>query len=285
MRSPLILLGAGASKPAGIPTAVEMTEKMLQHCNGESQADYGRALNALAHMLKISGSNTLDTNCADIESVMNAAQFLANRSDLEFAPFVGAWHPIIEDLERQKLTATEVRKIASSAAQAGAICTSGYYRHTQRGDEPPLTRQSMEAALQSIMQELGNHISQRPDGILFRDLTAYLTGQLVKMTFRETGEGLEYLSPLLECGSKGKITIASLNYDNCIERKASDLKITCMTGMQGGKGGWPCDGAFSPVSNGIDLIKLHGSSTWFWSGPPKDSSGLTKREISEAYYI
>ena len=50
---------------------------------------------------------------------MNAAQFLANRFNLEFAPFVGAWHTVIEEIERQQLSASEVIRIAQEAASAG----------------------------------------------------------------------------------------------------------------------------------------------------------------------
>ena len=55
-RKPLVLLGAGASKPAGIPTAPELTSKILQSCVGENKFRYAKAINALAHMLKISGN-------------------------------------------------------------------------------------------------------------------------------------------------------------------------------------------------------------------------------------
>jgi hypothetical protein len=37
----------------------------------------------------------------DIERVMNAAELLATRFDAELAPFVGNWHPVLEELERR----------------------------------------------------------------------------------------------------------------------------------------------------------------------------------------
>jgi hypothetical protein len=104
-------------------------------------------------------------------------------------------------------------------------------------------------------------------------------------TWKETAEGLDYFAPLIEQGRKSKITIATINYDNCIERKAEDMGVPCFTGLVhptvGEVGGWNVDGTFPELDNGIDLIKLHGSTTWLWYTPQEDILGFKTRIILE----
>jgi hypothetical protein len=50
---PVVLLGAGASAPAGVPTAVEMTRAMIKLCQQDrsSRSDYFQALRAITGAL------------------------------------------------------------------------------------------------------------------------------------------------------------------------------------------------------------------------------------------
>jgi len=100
----LVLLGAGASCPAGVPSALDMTSKILkQFGDDELQRLYLSATRTLIGGLQMAagvrGSNV------DIESVLSAAQLLSTRFDTEIAPFVGGWHIFLEELER-KYTST-----------------------------------------------------------------------------------------------------------------------------------------------------------------------------------
>jgi len=275
----MVLLGAGASKEAGVPLAVEMTEEMLRLCQQDGRNDYARALNALSHMLKISGSDSWNTDCADVESVMNAVRFLANRSELEFSPFVGAWHPVIEDLENRGMpvfTENKVRGIVSKAVQDNKMEP----RRGVRGSDDVV---DIEAALQCIGSDFIKAISHRSEGDFFKGMEMYLTSKLLKLTYRRDTKKLDYLSPLIEYGGNDKITIATLNYDNCIELKSAEMRIQCATGIthleEGGVGGWNYDRAFPEITMGVDLIKLHGSANWFWNDPKEDHLGFGNESL------
>ena len=49
---PIVLLGAGASRPAGVPTSFEMTRRMMEMCEEEQQQNYLSALNAISGCLQ-----------------------------------------------------------------------------------------------------------------------------------------------------------------------------------------------------------------------------------------
>src|SRR5580704_9394039 len=98
MAFPLVLLGAGASQPAGVPTAFEMTDKMLEFAKAAQDSRIDRALNVICGaLLTHSAARSAGRSYApDIERVLDAAQQLSDRDELELTPFVGAWHPAIE---------------------------------------------------------------------------------------------------------------------------------------------------------------------------------------------
>jgi hypothetical protein len=99
----LVLLGAGASCPAGVPTALAMTSKMLeQFGDDELQRLYLRATRALIGGLQLASGvrGGVSGSDVDIEKVMSAAQLLSTRFDTEIVPFVGGWHPFLGELER-----------------------------------------------------------------------------------------------------------------------------------------------------------------------------------------
>src|ERR1700738_70775 len=114
---PLVLLGAGASRPAGVPTAFEMTQEMIRMCEAGGQHHYSRALRAISGGLQMGfgQSEVAALGGADVEQVLNAASLLGDRFNLEFAPFVATWNPIIEELEHRSFGRLDAQGIASSA--------------------------------------------------------------------------------------------------------------------------------------------------------------------------
>ena len=77
----VILLGAGASKDAGVPMAYEMTEQILGRMDGED-------LQALRCVCDRLGSESGDL---DVEKVFAAVELLGEREKLEVTPFVARW--------------------------------------------------------------------------------------------------------------------------------------------------------------------------------------------------
>jgi hypothetical protein len=71
-----------------------------------------------------------------------------------------------------------------------------------------------------------------------------------------------YLKPILNLVKMQKrLVVANLNYDNAIELVAGDNSVPYDTGIKD----WVEKGAFDFSSDGIKLLKLHGSVYWRWT--------------------
>jgi SIR2-like domain len=282
---PLVLLGAGASVPAGVPTALGMTAKMMEICKNERKQDFVRTLRGITGALEMGYGQTANEASEgeaafagpDIERVLNAASLLGDRFGLEFAPFVAAWHPIIEDLERRILTSSEARRIVNQAA--GISLPQPRQRFDTRNAQVGVGAPYIKALVERAFEGLVEHLSQRPDGALFRDLVHFLTRKLITLTWLQDPNKLDYLDPLLNAARDRPITVITLNYDNGIELRAARLEIKCETSIKA----WSEGGAFPTASAvGVDLVKLHGSVTWWWGVRNEEAAlGLKYRALSE----
>ena len=273
-KPPLILLGAGASVSAGIPTAINMTDEMVKFCEEEEREQYKKALWAIIGALQMGLGQESVSKGVDIERVLNAANLLSKRFNLEFTPFVAAWHPIVEDLEQRWLISEQKKYFGVQVP-----------RVTNRGGvsvDPQSVNHAFEELVGSLEDKLFGYMSQRPDGALFKGLMQFLTGKLVDLTYKSEykEEVLGYLKPLVECGHNNLITIATLNYDNTIERCAENQAVIYQTGLES----WAKTGEFAELNKGVDLIKLHGSVKWY-RGSARDYSnslGLSHNPLIEA---
>jgi hypothetical protein len=90
----VFLLGAGASKDAGLPTSFELTRKLADKIgtNGGRQ-QLAAALNFVCAALLLYDAANHDASPygdLDAERVFAAVELLARRGDLEVSPFVSA---------------------------------------------------------------------------------------------------------------------------------------------------------------------------------------------------
>ena len=70
---------------------------------------------------------------------------------------------------------------------------------------------------------------------------------------------VKYLSPIAALAQRqGKLTVATLNYDNSVELMSKSHGIQCNTGIAE----WSSHRSFTFDGNGISLLKLHGSIDW-----------------------
>jgi NAD-dependent SIR2 family protein deacetylase len=102
--SEMILLGAGASVEAGIPTSDEMTRKIAdmfhnspEHRVGAKVLDF--VIGGLLFKRGMDGENPLACR-VNVEELFNAVQLLAERGRLDASPFVGSWHSVVEELDQ-----------------------------------------------------------------------------------------------------------------------------------------------------------------------------------------
>ncbi|MDR3500917.1 MAG: SIR2 family protein [Parvibaculum sp.] len=281
-RNPLFLLGAGASKPAGVPLAGEMTLEMIRRCDANRRSELGKTIRAIEGALRMQ-SGVVDSfhgEAVNIESILNAAEMLGDRFSLELAPFVAAWHPIIEALEATRLSSFEAESIGRRAG--GRLHFPSGPRVAQRSQHSNESdiRSTFSNALAGALLDLSSRLQRRPDGSLFRTLKAFLTGELARITLLNDPLPLAYLDSLLELGRSRPVHIATLNYDNSIELRAQALGIPCSTGIAD----WVNNASFAAPQNepGIDLIKLHGSVRWLWAKPKSDlPAGFEDRIVTE----
>ena len=118
----IILLGAGASKDAGVPATYEMTErlvKLLERNTSENDQKLNHVFKFVVGGLLMrkgkNGENPFDG--INVEDVFNAIDLLANRENLEADSFIGSWHPLVEELDMIRPPKRLVRNIRSSHDQ------------------------------------------------------------------------------------------------------------------------------------------------------------------------
>ena len=237
----IFLLGAGASVSAGIQDAIKMRDRMLEMFgDDELQRHYLCTTRMIIGALQMAAGvrrEELHSNI-DIEKVLSAVKLLGARFDSELNPFVGGWHPFLEELERTYFAIPFEDILKTAGANANA--------------------------------EIARRLSRRLDGKLFRGLATVLTANLMQLTWLEDPNKSAYLRPLLLTAKTTRLVIATLNYDNTVELAADALQIPCPT-----LGDWQTTALLPEPSVGIDLLKLHGSTNWKWSDKPHVSAGVT----------
>ncbi len=242
------LLGAGASKPAGLPTASELTARTLDSLKLKHPARgdmrnlaLNYAVSVLMHSNVKQGSSA--TDLPNIELLVSAIELLSERETLEISPFVYQWDPFIADLESRR----------NPPSFLEAIVNNGKTRDWQeiRGGPAPTKFEWFHRLLVDLVQMLATELKTPAQA------------------------DLSYLTPILEQAREQKLTIASLNYDLVIEDACRNLGIGCSQGVQN----WAQDWALTWSNVGVRLLKLHGSIDWGRSVPTDDSKQQVIPEV------
>jgi hypothetical protein len=221
----LVLLGAGASADAGVPTAFAMTEAILGRFKEKEGAGVGDLALVLEYICEsLSPHGTLgegDHPGLDVEKVFSAVELLAERDSLEISPFIEAWSRGVDRWERRAATS--------------------------RGEN------SYAALRDRMLIELRGLVGT-------------------------TRKQISYLEPLVRfAADPARATIATLNYDLSIEGAAEACGIQVDTGIHR----WVQGGHWSWRSDGVRLLKLHGSIDWAWEDDPAVDGRLPSRFIAQ----
>ena len=104
----MLLLGAGASTEAGVPTAFGLTNAIAEEFRKQPYLRQHAkvvsfVLGGLLFNKGIHGEDPL-TSGVNVEEFFNAIQLLADRNTLEAAPFVGSWHTMVEEFDKLRPT-------------------------------------------------------------------------------------------------------------------------------------------------------------------------------------
>ena len=213
------MLGAGASAEAGVPTANAMTEKMAVDLHSAGSDALHRALMVIAGGLQMgAGWEQTSSLQVDIERVINVAHLLANRFDAELAPFVGNWHPVLDEIERRAFV--DRLRLGS---RARIKVPSSFSNDRQARDFASAVAEDLSSTLEGLRQAA----YRRADGQLFEDLRTSLTLNLVKHTWLTDIKSVEYLAPLVRTAVIEEFPIVTLNFDNSIELCAESMGVEC----------------------------------------------------------
>lgn len=248
--SRMTLLGAGASAEAGIPTAVGMTERMLELLpHGPESKALRLVIGGLQFQRGVRGEDPFAG--LNIEEVFAAVDMLARRHELEIAPFVGQWAAALDELE-------VFRRDSDRWSSEFYRLRRAMEKWTDNLTNPGMRTSAQQEYLQAF-ENLFEQVTERAQGSAFRRTRDKMTTNLVDMVWLDPeGADVDYLIPLVQPGRNGTGTIATLNYDNTIEIAAARAGTPLSTGITE----WSQTGLFEPPDDGIELLKLHGSIDW-----------------------
>jgi len=256
---PVVLLGAGASAEAGIPTSFGMTKSIVDAVNADHRAAYlslSQALNFVCGSLvaydAAAGSDPFAG--LDVERVFAAIELLARRRDLEVSPFVSTWHPAVETWDRPRSLSFWSRDLHKSLS--GAKVT---------GERP-----------QEIVTKLIKAQTAPGDGATYEALKSHMVTELVRL-LETTPKAMSYLGPLVRQGdSPTGLTVATLNYDLSVEHACDAEGVTCESGISQ----WTTAGSWDWPQRGVRLLKLHGSIDWAWVKHHGEAGRLPGRTVA-----
>lgn len=249
-----VLLGAGASADAGIPTTATMTQEirallqwprrnplLFDYVSHILDADVARRRNAAKPSEVVP--------VVDIERLFASVELLIDRHDQPWSPFVGTWSSGLESFassgDRPNRRHHEETRLNTAINTALHQVSRGNFRNQNLGDS---IKRVIDAALESIdIPDVSVALTR-----LRHEMIESLAEILVP---RNDVSYLGEFATLAE--AQGAVTVATLNYDRTVELAAEALGATCDTAIET----WLVDEHAWP-SNGIRLLKLHGSIDW-----------------------
>ncbi len=241
----VILLGAGASVSAGVPTSNDIPKRMidqLSHSPMEMQKLAHQALNFAVGGLRFQKAQSGEGaySAVNIEEVFNAIDLLSRRQKLEFAPFVAAWHPSVEAID------------SSSGASAHSVLSLG------RSLEDFLLKGRSSFSFERDFVKAVKSITNSGGGNGFSTTLSVMRQLLLNMTWLDAAANVGYLNLLTEYAVRNDATIVTLNYDNSVELSCANQALIVDTGVEK----WSLEGAVRFNTDTVKLIKLHGSVNW-----------------------
>lgn len=235
----MVLLGAGASRDAGLPDTGGMTEQIVRRLQ---DTDWVRPeVHALNYVVSAiighrgaRGESPYAT--IDVERVFSGVQLLGERRDHEAAPFISAWQPGVEAFDTHPTPSTGTLSRAIGRAL----------------EEEP-------GNLDTTIANFARAATSPGDGQVYRRLQTLMLDQLCQvLQLKEPGRAA-YLEPLGQFAKeqRGGLDVATLNYDLAVEAACAGL-INVDTGLTS----WMSDRSWRWSRDGIRLLKLHGSIDW-----------------------
>ncbi len=124
--------------------------------------------------------------------------------------------------------------------------------------------------LQNPLANVPPILKRRETELLEYYLKSYIQRRCLAISHKKVG----YLKPLVRfLDFDESLLIGSLNYDVCVEVFSAKHRLSCFTGFEEATGSWKPQTLTGKIPIGsIELLKMHGSVTWFESQPGKYES-------------
>ena len=250
----LILFGAGASVPAGIPSAIDMFEKIYTDLSAEKAIwnEIGGAINLAIGGIQLRNAtiNQRPLVKIDIEDLYATLRELTYRNQNIIAPFVGSWSQELISVESPKLK--EYSGLLTDMLELDLRETFNRNQFSStRSTEVNLPK--FRDALRSTLRVINGEGASSE----FVFACEVILSQISNRVWISDADKVSYLDPLIKSSNKRPLWIASLNYDNAIELAAARGGVSVDIGIQANKVGANFLG-LKPLS----LAKLHGSVNW-----------------------
>ena len=241
MGKSVVLLGAGASVEAGLPTAVVLPDKLLAFALAQGKQTYARAIKYTLHRLAAHhaiSKGAVGSQLVDIEELGDALEQIANRKNSVLSPFVNTWD--------SGLDALELKAIMDCAPMVGRVFPDA------------VATEEMHVDLRSVPILRALYDNSDLFGNFFRNVFFWTSGSLRKLLAIPESAELSYLQLLTSWAYNRGAPIVNLNYDRAIEIACGKAGISVDTGMTAWNQARRV--TFSPSK--LPLLKLHGSLDW-----------------------
>ena len=258
MDKEMFLLGAGASVEAGVPASYEKTEKMLDKFSNDSQyRTFNRILQfVVGGLLFQSGADGKNPfGGVNIEDLFNTIDLLGNRSNSELTPFIGSWHPLLQNFQIGDMSDSAAQNLLRDIYKpmkeymSDVLKNKSFLKVNDFGVRSQFQRDFSEA----VKQSLGSKSQW-----LFHQTNEIMIEKLIEMVWLKDENSIQYIIPFIKHCDINDSSIATLNYDNSIEFTGQLLGKEIDTGFSS----WSKTGEFKYQTKKIRLLKLHGSIDW-----------------------
>jgi hypothetical protein len=249
MAKATVLLGAGASIDAGLPSAFELTHRVYEELRtGRHPTQtvlFGYIISKLMSRHVLAGGSPFDR--INVEEAYDAILRLLSRERDLLAEFVYSWDPILDQL-RPKFNESAFIKGIAEGLQDQTRSRQGILTIKTRG---------LQDSARAISAALGGHDTQNSA----EQAAGIYIDILVKILGNPPGD-TTYLDPLIRfCGDSGS-SLATLNYDLLAEEVGERQGVRWDYGLST----WGANKLVNWTRESTKLFKLHGSINWSGTG-------------------